>query len=321
MSGPLDSSPFSRIIETPISALIGDGGMGAGAGRNGSFSRVELQPGMDLMLWEGDLAKPISFDVHDDWHRINFSCALAGKSQFSTSDQQRDQSYQLDAGMSCISHTPDCRGQTSYVGRLESLFVSVDPMLMDDLIPDLPKNLRHHLDSGRCYLQGQAVAELNATAQAMVRALQRTRMRGEALLSGHSRLWMQGQALVLASLAIESFSDQRVSNELSLDDMRKLHRARDLLLADLTQAPTIAMLAAETGLPVMKVKRGFRQLFEDSVYGLFQRERMIEARRRLVAEMPVMLVASDLGYTNASHFAAAFRKQFGIAPSDLKRRK
>jgi hypothetical protein len=54
-------------------------------------------------------------------------------------------------------------------------------MLMDDLVPDLPKSLRHQLDSGRCYLQGQAAAELNATAQAMVRALQRTRMRGDRL--------------------------------------------------------------------------------------------------------------------------------------------
>jgi AraC family transcriptional regulator len=103
--------------------------------------------------------------------------------------------------------------------------------------------------------------------------------------------------------------------------MRRLRRARDLLLADLTQAPTIAMLAAETGLPIMKVKRGFRQLFQESVYGLFQRERMLEARKRLEAETPVMLVASDLGYTNASHFATAFRKQYGVAPSTLKRRK
>jgi AraC family transcriptional regulator len=314
------STSSSPIIQTPISALIGDGGMGGGKNGSGTFSRVELQPGIDLMVWEGDLREPISFDVHDDWHRINFSCALAGKSQFSTLDQRRDQTYQFDAGMSCISHTPDCRGQTRYAGRLESLFVSVDPALMAGLVPDMPTALRREIDSGRCYLQGQAAAELGATAQAMMRALQRARMRGEGLLSGHSRLWMQGQALVLASLAIESFAEDHAAPGFSLDEMRKLHRARDLLLADLTQAPTIAMLAAETGLPVMKLKRGFRQLFDDSVYGLFQRERMVEARRRLGADTPVMLVASDLGYTNASHFAAAFRKQFGIAPSALKRR-
>lgn len=107
---------------------------------------------------------------------------------------------------------------------------------------------------------------------------------------------------------------------LSLADRHKLLRAKDLLLADLSQAPTIAMLSRETGLSVLKLKRGFRQLFNNSIYGLFQAERMHEARRRLFATgAPVMVVATDLGYANASHFSAAFQKQFGVTPSAFKR--
>jgi AraC family transcriptional regulator len=46
---------------------------------------------------------------------------------------------------------------------------------------------------------------------------------------------------------------------------------------------------------------------------------MIQARSRLLhGEESVMRIASDLGYANASHFATAFRKQFGINPSLLK---
>lgn len=279
-----------------------------------------MQPGIDLLVWEGDLREPLTLDLHDDWGRISFSYALAGQSQFTMADTRRNAVHQLDQGMSCISYTPDCRGQTRYKGRLESLFVSIDPLLASDLAPDMPAMLQSQLDNGRCYVQDHAVAELRATAQAVSRMLHRARMRGEGLLSGQSRLWLLGQSLVLASLALESCGEERASDDLSADDMRKLRRARDMLLADLSQAPTIAMLALATGLPVMKIKRGFRQLFEESVYGLFQRERMLEARKRLESDMPVMLVASDLGYTNASHFAAAFRKQFGIAPSMLKRR-
>lgn len=33
----------------------------------------------------------------------------------------------------------------------------------------------------------------------------------------------------------------------------------------------------------------------------------------------VMTVAADLGYANASHFSAAFQKQFGVTPSTFKR--
>ncbi|MFT4252986.1 MAG: AraC family transcriptional regulator [Caulobacter sp.] len=315
------ASSSSPLIQLPISNLLdGDGRAGA-SGSSCTLSRLELQKGVDLLVWEGDLEEPITLDVYDDWHRLNFSCALAGQSQFSMSDRRREHVHRLDQGMSNISYTPECRGQSMYRGKLESVFVSIDPALMESLVPDLPRMLRREMDGGRCYLQNRAAAELQATARAMGHRLQRARARGDTQIAGQSRLWLLGQALVMASLAIESCSEETTPDDLSLDDMRRLRRARDMLLADLTQAPTIAMLAAETGLPIMKVKRGFRRLFDESVYGLFQRERMLEARKRLEAETPVMLVASDLGYTNASHFAAAFRKQFGVAPSSLKRRK
>jgi len=46
---------------------------------------------------------------------------------------------------------------------------------------------------------------------------------------------------------------------------------------------------------------------------------MTQARCRLLTgDESVMRIASDLGYANASHFATAFRKQFGINPSILK---
>ena len=78
-------------------------------------------------------------------------------------------------------------------------------------------------------------------------------------------------------------------------------------------------MARESGLSQPKLTRGFRQLFSNSVYGVFQQMRMIQARSRLMnGNESVMRIASDLGYANASHFATAFRKQFGINPSMLK---
>ncbi|MBW7902540.1 MAG: helix-turn-helix domain-containing protein [Rhodocyclaceae bacterium] len=52
---------------------------------------------------------------------------------------------------------------------------------------------------------------------------------------------------------------------------------------------------------------------------LFMQERMHEARRRLLSGAgSVTEVATDLGYANVSHFAAAFRKRFGVNPASLK---
>ena len=46
---------------------------------------------------------------------------------------------------------------------------------------------------------------------------------------------------------------------------------------------------------------------------------MHHAQRQLAdGKLSVLHVAADLGYSNASHFAAAFRKQFGVNPSAFK---
>jgi AraC family transcriptional regulator len=93
--------------------------------------------------------------------------------------------------------------------------------------------------------------------------------------------------------------------------------ARDRLLRDLSAAPTIADLARETGLNQRKLKQGFKRMFGLGVHALFQRARMDRARV-LLARQGVTATAMTLGYSNASHFSAAFRKQFGVAPREMR---
>lgn len=284
---------------------------------------VQLAPqdGVDVLLWSGDLPHPLTMSVRDDWDRVHFSCALRGRAGFSMREQGRTIERVLDEGASCISYTPDCSGQSSYSGSFEYVTVSVRPDLVVDWVPDLDSRLRRDLDSARCCAIQPCSPEMRATAHALGDALRAVGARtGSATAS--PRLWLLGQALVLVSLAVESHREEAPSADLGPADRRRLLRARDLLLADLSRAPTIAELARETGLGVVKLKRGFRQLFDHSVYGLFQRERMHEARRRLSAgDLSVTVVAADLGYANASHFTAAFHKQFGLNPSVFKRRR
>jgi len=180
--------------------------------------------------------------------------------------------------------------------------------------------LRRGMQAG-CYLtQCASNAELLATAQTLSRAL----CAMHACRSDGARqappLWLLGQSLVMVSLILEAHSESTYRPyEISWSDQQRLRRARDRLLSDLSRAPTVVELAREANLSVLKLKRGFRRLFNHSVYGLFQQERMHEARRHLRLDTPVLTVAADLGYTNASHFSAAFKKQFGVNPSAIKR--
>lgn len=279
--------------------------------------RCSLQKGMDILLWRGHFARPETLQLHDDLGRINVSCILEGTSRFALHGLRRQTDWELTRNRHYITHTPDCRASAAYCGRFESITLSFSPETLALWVPDISPVIKNKIDSRCCCQQQHCNAETHLTAQTLRHALIRMHS-GFSHEHKPSTLWLQGQSLVMLSLVLdEHHEDARRVNPM---ERQKLLRAKELLLADLTQAPGVAELARESGLSVLKIKRGFRVLFNNSVYGLFQAERMQEARRRLAnGDTSVMTVAADLGYANASHFSAAFQKQFGVTPSTFKR--
>ncbi|HBA7001506.1 TPA: yersiniabactin transcriptional regulator YbtA [Escherichia coli] len=283
--------------------------------------RCSLQEGMDILLWRGHFARPETLQLYDDLGRINFSCILEGTSRFAIQGLRRHTDWELARNRHYITHTPDCRGSASYCGRFESITLSFSPETLALWVPDISAVIKNKIDSHCCCQQQRCNAETHLTAQALRHALMRMHG-GFSHEQKPSTLWLQGQSLVMLSLVLDEHREDAscLSCHFNPMERQKLLRAKDLLLADLTQAPGVAELARESGLSVLKIKRGFRVLFNNSVYGLFQAERMQEARRRLAnGNTSVMTVAADLGYANASHFSAAFQKQFGVTPSTFKR--
>ena len=76
-------------------------------------------------------------------------------------------------------------------------------------------------------------------------------------------------------------------------------------------------LAAQVGVCDRTLRRGFRDLFGTTVIGYLTQQRMIKAEQLLRhGDYTVAEVANKVGYTHLGHFAAAFRKQFGVSPRE-----
>lgn len=280
----------------------------------GELLRYSLQPGMDIFLWRSHSSQPVMLEMHDDLGHINFSCVLEGSARYDIQNARHHNSLQLVQNGHYITHTPDCRGTALYAGPFESLTVSCSPEALSHWMPG------NAIQAQQCSQSHRSSAEAHLTAYALRQAL--TASRGLRKDNPEFRLWLRGQSLVILSLLLDErdSGSHALPYKLSAQDQEKLLLARALLLADLTKAPSIAELSRDTGLSIIKIKNGFRAMFNNSVYGLFQSERMLEAKRRLTSgNASVMTVAADMGYANASHFSAAFQKQFNISPSMLKR--
>ncbi len=102
------------------------------------------------------------------------------------------------------------------------------------------------------------------------------------------------------------------------EDTEKLMLARNLLIQDLQNAPTIDELAHQAGVNRQKLKQGFKQLFSQTINEYLRNERLKVARQYLLGgKRNVGEIATLVGYDNAGYFARRFREKYGILPSEF----
>lgn len=132
------------------------------------------------------------------------------------------------------------------------------------------------------------------------------------------QIYLESKCLELIALKLDQIktTTQSISCPgLKPDDFDRILQAAQILKANLENPPSILELARRVHLNDYKLKIGFRQIFETTVFGYLHQCRM-EAAQQLLSDrtMNVKEVAQAVGYKNQSRFAAAFRKQFGINP-------
>lgn len=99
------------------------------------------------------------------------------------------------------------------------------------------------------------------------------------------------------------------------DNVQKIRLAKKILIERMTDPPTIPALAKEVGLNEYRLKEGFKNIYSTTVFKYLNDYRLDVARQALDDNnMKVNEVAYHIGYTNPSHFIAAFRKKFGVTP-------
>lgn len=98
-------------------------------------------------------------------------------------------------------------------------------------------------------------------------------------------------------------------------NVQRIRKAKEIIIARMAEPPTLNELAEEIGLSLKKLKEGFKQIYGDSVYSFLFDYKMEYARKMLETnQYNVNEVGLKVGYSTASHFIAAFRKKYGTTP-------
>jgi len=104
------------------------------------------------------------------------------------------------------------------------------------------------------------------------------------------------------------------------ENFKKIKKAKDIIIENMTNPPSLVELSEEINLSLKKLKEGFKKIYGKPVYQ-FLIEYKMELAKKLLSENSynVNEVSLKLGYSTASHFITAFKNKYGLTPRNFKK--
>ncbi len=131
-------------------------------------------------------------------------------------------------------------------------------------------------------------------------------------------LYYKGKGYELLSLFFNRNEDPNAEQcpfLIDEENVLKIKKAKEIIIANMAEPPSLQELSDEIGLNLKKLKMGFKQIYGDTVYGFLFDHKMEYARKLLDSgSYNVNEVGLKIGYSTGSHFIAAFKKKFATTP-------
>lgn len=99
-------------------------------------------------------------------------------------------------------------------------------------------------------------------------------------------------------------------------DKERIIYAREYLVQHLDMPPSLIDLAKIAGINEYKLKKGFKEMFGNTVFGYLADIRLEIAKTDILENKKTASeIAFELGYSSVQHFSTAFKKKFGVPPT------
>jgi AraC-like DNA-binding protein len=281
----------------------------------GKMREIELRDGLSIHIDQFQMRDRCEEVLSESEEWIRFHCHLSGDHQDALTEVGNLEYALYGSGLQ-PNQTMVCSGQIP----IWEVTIEMSPDVLIDFAAHqgaLPKELQHLIRSSTQVAYAR-VAKLSPTLQQVLLQILRCPYAGLT-----KRMYLESKALEVAALVLEQERDLQQGRQspmaLKPDTIDRLHQARETLLGNLEQPPTLAELARRVGLNEKALKQGFRACFGKTVFGYLHEYRMEQARQLLMlGDLKVGEVMQQIGFRDRRYFAEAFRKQFGVTPRDYR---
>ena len=281
---------------------------------HGCIRDIEVHPGLWLALYDYQYQDDVQVHTPTWDHLVQFGALLSG-----TIADQNGQAW--GRGHTLIAGSGVQPAMTFTIPKASPLVgvdIELSPELLatffpsadGDLLPELSLLVRNNDWQTLLY------PETSLPIQQVVQQIVTCPFEGIT-----RRMYLQAKVLEFLALQLAPIlSDQKTSSlppRLRAGTIAQLHHAKELLLNQIENPPSLLELAQKVGMSDRTLRRGFRELFGTTVFGYLTDRRMERAEQWLrQCDRTIAEVSAMTGYSNPGHFAAAFKRKFGITPSE-----
>jgi len=138
-------------------------------------------------------------------------------------------------------------------------------------------------------------------------------------------IYLESKLLELFHSTIEQLQETEDSTDktiyLTSQDIERIKKAKNILLKDIANPPSLKELAYKSAINDFKLKKGFKKIYGNTVFGFLQEYRLQKAKELIKKnEININEAATLVGYKSISHFSKIFKEHFGVLPINIKKK-
>lgn len=136
--------------------------------------------------------------------------------------------------------------------------------------------------------------------------------------SGYLKIKVLELLLFLSDLkGEEAFNEMEYINRNKVHTIKKIH---DFIIEDIKKHYTINELSDKFKISSTAMKRDFNKVYGTSIYAYLKIYRLQVAQKFLLnTKYSIAEIADKVGYENPNKFTTAFKKEYGISPTDFRK--
>lgn len=229
-------------------------------------------------------------------------------------------SKKMNQGFHNICYFPESTGSIKCSrGEYDLFYISVPVDIFHDYLPknqNLFCQFRKDFQQDKTAFLREKGAFINAKIYRVIQEI--SECEGTEYIK---KIFIKAKILELISFQLEQLCEIcKAYAPLNINHAEKMYQVRDFMLKNIGEYYSLNDLAKIVSTNEFTLKKEFKELFGDTVFGFWNEAKMARAREFLLENhKSIKEISEIIGYKNPQHFSTAFKRKFKVSPSNFRK--